>query len=44
MKLIKFNNKNTKEKNLRKIFNFLTSNIKKSVFEVLGFQFFFRYA
>ena len=40
MKLIKFNNKNIKEKNLRKIFNFLTSNIKKSVFEVLGFQFF----
>lgn len=40
MKLIKFNNKNFKKKNLKEIFNFLTSNIKKSAFEVFGFQFF----
>jgi hypothetical protein len=40
MKLVKFNNKNIKKKNVKKVFNFLTSNIKKSVFEVFGFDFF----
>lgn len=40
MKLIKINNKNFKKKNLKEIYDFLTSNIKKSAFEVFGFQFF----